>query len=76
MILLNFLSYLSNLFNISFFIWHVQVILADRSLRAWKLYNSQEKKDKVKKTQKDVMWKKVNGWLTEYSDQKKHLKYK
>ena len=45
-------------------------------MRAWKQFCSEEKKEKVKKSQKDVMWKKVNGWLSEYSEQKKHMKYK
>jgi len=45
-------------------------------MRAWKGFFAEEKKEKVKKNQKDQMWKKVNGWLTEYSEQKKHYKYK
>jgi hypothetical protein len=45
-------------------------------MRAWKGFCAEEKKEKVKKTQKDQMWKKVNGWLNEYSEQKKQFKHK
>lgn len=56
--------------------WILKVILAERAFRSWKIFIQEEKKEKIKKNQKEVMWKKANNWLSEYSEQKKNLKHK
>lgn len=48
--------------------------MADRVLRGWKSHFAEQKIEKTKKGHKDVMWKKVNGWLNDYSEQKKQFK--
>lgn len=50
--------------------------MADRAMRGWKSFCAEEKKEKVKKNQKDHMWKKANAWLNDYTEQKKHYKHK
>ena len=42
----------------------------ERIMKAWKEITVEEKKERMKKQQKDMMWTKVNGWLAEYKDKK------
>lgn len=39
-------------------------------MAAWKVYVVEEKKEKLKRQQKEQMWDKVNGWLNEYKENK------
>lgn len=47
------------------------VILVERAIRGWKEVHEDSKRERKKKDQKDKMWKKANGWLNEYAEQKK-----
>ena len=39
-------------------------------MKAWKEITCDNKKEKIRKQQKDLMWGKVNGWLADLKEEK------